>query len=258
MTDLNSWRITAIKNLDGFIARLNTLTPDQWQAQTPDEGWEVRHLAAHLVGTTAYVTGMLCKIVAPDGEAGNPQPVEVTPDSPTRDIISNLQVARDRQAEALAQLTEDDLPKLADNPNPYFTPNGELYLTMATFESGIHRYDLEAALNPASATLDTDTVASIDSMFGGNLPTLATMGQVTPDAPLVYRFSGSNVQRVLSWNGEAWIGEPVDNAPIATIAGSDEALVLFMCGRIPVSDPGLRIEGDRDLAGQFKSYVPGP
>jgi uncharacterized protein (TIGR03083 family) len=258
VTELAIWRETATTNLDGFIDRLQSLSTQQWQAQTPDEGWEVRHLAAHLVGTVGYMTGMLNKIVTPAEDPAAPQPADVTPESSTSDIIANLQIARHRHVDALAKLTETDLAKLADNPNPYFTPNGDLYLTMAVFESGIHRYDLEFALDPANATLDPVTIQAIDSMYGGNLPTMAGMSEITPDTPLGYRFSGSEVQHDLAWNGEKWIAEPLANVPVATIQGSDAALALFMTGRIPADDPQLQIDGDRTIAGQFKSFVPGP
>jgi uncharacterized protein (TIGR03083 family) len=258
VTELASWRETAVTNLDGIIHRLQSLSTEQWHARTPDEGWEVRHLAAHLVGTVGYMTSMLNKIVAPPEDPATPQPAEVTPDSPTSEIIANLQIARHRHVDALEKLTGADLAKLADNPNPYFTPNGDLYLTMAVFEAGIHRYDLEYALDPANATLDSITIQAIDSMYGSNLPTMAGMATILPDAPLGYRFSGSDVQHDLSWTGEKWVAEAVENIPVVTIQGSDAALALFMTGRIHADDPQLHIEGARAIAGRFKTYVPGP
>lgn len=258
MTDLATRQQTAVRNLDDFISRLQYLSPEEWHLQTPDTGWEVRHLAAHLVGTVSYMTVMLNKVVAPDDGGNDPQPEPVTADSATADIIANLIVARNHLATAIEKMTEEDLARLADTPNQMFAPTGDLYLTMAVFETGIHRYDLEFAIDPEQATLDAPTTSAIDDMYGGNLALMTGMAPANPDAPLGYHLSGSQVQHHLTWDGKKWGNEPVDNVPVATIQGSDIALALFMTGRIPVTDPRLRIEGDHTIAGRFKSYVPGP
>jgi hypothetical protein len=42
------------------------------------------------------------------------------------------------------------------------------------------------------------------------------------------------------------------------VQGDESAIALFICGRIKATDHRLGVRGDRDVAGTFKEYVPGP
>jgi uncharacterized protein (TIGR03083 family) len=258
MSSLTIRQNAAIRDLDAFIARLHGLTASQWHLPTPDKGWEVRHLASHLVGTASYMTSMLRKIVTVPNDPTGPQPANVTPDSPGEDIITSLTHARNMLSTTLAEMTDDDLERVADTPTRMFSPTGELYLNMVVFETGIHRYDLDASVDRGSAGLDETTVRAIDAMFGANMPVIAATSASKPDEPVAYHFNGSLIQRYLTWDGQEWRDRQVEAVPLTTIQASDTVLALFICGRIPADDRRLGIRGDKSAAEMFKTYVPGP
>lgn len=258
MSSLTIRRGAVVRDLDAFISRLHSLNLSQWRLQTPDEGWEVRHLASHLVGTVAYLAGMLDNIVKPELPPTRTTAQNVTPDSSGEQIITSLTLNRNTLFATLAEMTEDDLGKVADSPTRMFTPTGELYLDMSVFEAGVHRYDLDYSVDRGSAGLDDTTVRSMDTMFGGNMVLFATGSETKPQAPVSFHFNGSLVQHYLTWDGKEWFDYPADHIPVTTIQGDDSALALFICGRIPASDHRLGIRGDRAAVERFKTFVPGP
>ncbi|HEU0165172.1 MAG TPA: maleylpyruvate isomerase N-terminal domain-containing protein, partial [Thermomicrobiales bacterium] len=111
MLELGAGRRAAIRDLDAVVARLHELAPEDWERDTPDAGWKVRHLAAHLTTTIPFVTTVLGQVIAirlghlPTMETG----IEVTPDSDRHDITASVTQHRNAFVHTISAMAEDDL-----------------------------------------------------------------------------------------------------------------------------------------------------
>jgi uncharacterized protein (TIGR03083 family) len=258
MTTLRARRDSVTRDLDAFLSRLHDLNSNQGNLPTPNEGWEIRHLAAHLSGTVAFMNDKLRRIVNPDIAAALQQGNAVNEDSPHEDIIESLTINRNAIVATLAELTEDLLSAETGDEAVMFAPTGDLYLNLATCEAGLHLYDINAALDHGSAGLSVVAVAAGDDVFGSVMAKIGNMNNAKPDRPVTLHFNGSIVNRYLSWTGSEWVDNVHDSIPVTTIQADDTSLVLFACGRIPATDHRLGITGDREAVLQFKTWIPGP
>jgi uncharacterized protein (TIGR03083 family) len=258
MTTLRARRDSVTRDLDAFLSRLHDLNASQWHLPTPNKGWEIRHLAAHLSGTVAFMNEQLRRIVNPDLAAALQQGDAVNEDSPHDRIIGSLTVNRNAIVATLAELTEDLLTAENGDEAVFFAPTGELYLNLATCEAGLHLYDISAALDHGSAGLSIAAVTAGDAVFGAAMAKIGNRNEIKPDHPVTFHFNGSIVNRFLSWTGAEWVDSRHDSVPLTTIQADDTALVLFACGRIPATDHRIGVSGDRDAVQQFKSWIPGP
>lgn len=260
MADLDTRRQGALQDFDALIDTLATMPADAWDAETPCEGWTVRDLAAHLTGTIPLLEGRLAEFIEKrTGETATASdfeevPAETSPD----DIVAALRKRREAIARQLERLTDADLADAAPEDQGFLAQTPELYLDLSTFEAAIHRNDLDVALGDLDAPISDHGMAAIDAILGSNMVEFARMTEVTPAAPLSIGFTSPSIDHTLTWTGMAWSGEPAEEAPSARIAGTDSAVTRFICGRIPVDSPLLSVDGEIEIARQFKTFVPGP
>lgn len=259
MGELDARRQSALRDFDALIATLEGLDAAGWSADVPCEGWTVRHLAAHLTESVPFLENRLAEMLAARHAAPAASGVvTVDASAPPEAMIATLRTVREGIASQLGAITEDDL---APDPNAnggFLSPSIDLYLDLAVFETAIHRNDLETALGEADAPISPEGMAAIDAVLGSNMVGFAEMTQARPEARLSITFDGATIGHTLTWDGNAWSGEPPVAGGKARIAGSDAALTRFICGRIPVDSPLLTVEGDIDIARRFKTFVPGP
>jgi uncharacterized protein (TIGR03083 family) len=255
MATLSELRHSAISDFDAFVSRLRGLKPSQWDAPTPNKGWLVRHLAAHLVGTTSYLNGELLKVVDPVSESARLQGDAVTDDAPFEDITAALTINRNALAATLAEMTDAHWDKETGEPPQMMPPTGGLYLNLVASEVGIHLYDLLAAVDHGSAGLGEAAIDASDAIFGTAMVSIANGNDTKPEDPIAYHLDGRRVNRWIGFTGSEWTTVPDATIPVTTIHADDTALVLFAVGRIPDTDPRLSITGD---ASAFKTYIPGP
>ncbi len=257
---LDELRDATLRDMNAIVDQLEALPKDRWSAPTPCKGWDVRHLAAHLTGTIPLMEGRLAAIV--EQRSGEPQPTsalpELGPETPLDELVAGLRQRGDAFAGRLASLTEEDVTTALPGPGGFLAQTADLYLTLAASEFAIHLNDLDVALGNDNAPVTPEGVVAIDTIMGSHLAEFAGMAENTPATPLSIGLRGSNLKRDLTWNGESWTNTAWLDGRQALVFGSDEAIARFIFGRITVDHPLLRVEGDADLAGQFKTYVPGP
>lgn len=259
MLELNAGRHASIRDLDAIISRLHELEPEDWDRPTPDKGWNVRDLAVHLTGTIPLMTNTLGEIIAlrlghrPTMEAG----MDVTEKSERHEIIASVTEYRNAYFHTIAAMEEADLT--AEVPGGQMFPRtGQLYLVLSTSEFGVHRFDLEASQDEPDAGLSEEAILACDEIMIANMALFANGTGKHPDHPVSYVFAGSLVNRRLTWDGTKWSLDEIEGVPEVRFQGDDSALALFIFGRIGVDSDRLGIEGDREIAAQFKTYVPGP
>lgn len=258
MSDLETARQAVIRDLDATIGRLDVA---DWERQTPNEDWLVRDLAAHLVGTTASANEAIEKIVQGGQARAVPisESADVTASSRHAEIISALTLQRNALFHTLSRLGPDDLATEVEGAAPIDTAmDGQALVSGIVMEFGLHRFDLEWALGEHNAGLSTETVVAIDAFFGARLVTIGDEGAAQPEVPAGFHVAGALIDRSVSWDGDRWADGIPPLSPVVRITGDDSALALFLCGRVGIDDPRLEIEGDRDLAARFKTFVPGP
>ncbi|MGN6031938.1 MAG: maleylpyruvate isomerase family mycothiol-dependent enzyme [Thermomicrobiales bacterium] len=269
MLNLDRGREAAIRDLDAIIARLRGLSPSDWERPTPDAGWTVRHLAVHLTETIPFLTGVLGDIIAvrlgqrPTEEAGD----LVTLDSSTDAIAAAFTQDRNAFFHTIAAMEDEDMDTVVAGGGMGLERSGSLYLALSVIEAGIHRFDLDSAMGAPDAGLDEQTILACDAVLPAHMTTFATNAGQHPEEPVSFVFPGSSFDRRLTWTGTEWTqdSEPPAGVHEIRLHGDDSAIMLFLYGRIRVDGPGsdrLRFgtnsAQDRDLAAQFKTFVPGP
>lgn len=260
MTDLDARRRSTLQDLDALIDTLDAMHADAWDAEVPCEGWKVRDLAVHLSGTIPFLEGRLATFVeARTGETGSASGLEEVPaDTSPEEIVAALKERRDAIAKQLERLTDADLANAGPEDQGFLAQTPGLYLDLSTFEAAIHRNDLDVALGDVDAPISELGLAAIDVILGSNMANFAAMTGVSPTSSLSIGFTSPSINHTLAWSGTAWSGEPADGVPSARIAGTDSAVTRFICGRIPIDDPLLTVDGEIEIARQFKTFVPGP
>lgn len=260
MLDLDTRRQGTLQDLDALIDTLEAMHADAWHAETPCEGWQVRDLAVHLTGTIPLLEDRLAGFVQDrTGERATASGLEEVPSGTSPEaIVAALRERRDAIARQLMRLTDADLNDSAPDAQGFLAQTPNLYLDLATFEAAIHRNDLDVALGDVAAPISDHGLAAIDAVLASNLVNFARMTDARPETPLSIGFTAPSVTYTLTWTGTAWSEEPAEGIARARIAGTDSAVMRFICGRIAVDDPHLTVTGDTAIARQFKTFVPGP
>ena len=257
---LDERRNAVLRDLNAIVDRLQALPEGRWTATTPCKGWTVRHLAAHLNGTIPFLEARFAAIV--EQRSGEPQTTsglaELDPEASPADLVAGLRQRAEALASRLASLTGEDVTTALPGSSGFLAQTGDLYLTLASSEFAIHLNDLEVALGNDNAPVSMEGVTAIDAIMGSHLAEFAGMAGNTPAMPLSIGLRGSTLRRDLTWNGESWTNTAWLNGQQALVSGSDEAIARFIFGRIRVDHPLLRVEGDAEVAGMLKTFVPGP
>lgn len=261
MTDLETGRQAVIRDLDATIGRLHGLEPEDWERQTPNRGWQVRHLAAHLVETTASANKALEQLV--QGGEAPAVPVsesrDVTASSRHAEIVSALTLQRNALFHTLSRLGTADLEGQASQAASADTSlAARAALSRIVMEFGLHRFDLEWSLGEHYAGLSTEAVVAIDAFYGSQLASIGDEASTHPPSPAGFHVAGALIDRSVTWDGDRWVEGIPASVPVVRISGDDSSLALFLCGRIEANDSRLEIEGDQELAARFKTFVPGP
>ncbi|MEJ7838013.1 MAG: maleylpyruvate isomerase family mycothiol-dependent enzyme [Thermomicrobiales bacterium] len=258
MSSVRERRESISRDLDAFVSRLHDLKAIRWSLPTSNDGWDIRHLAAHVANTTASLNHQLRIIVQPGIAAafksGEPVTFESDPDA----IIGSLTINRNALISTLAEFTNEHLTMETGDPSLPIVMSGEIALNFLTCEMGLHLYDLNAALGQGSAGLSGVTIEATANVFEITMIPLANANEIKPDAPLSFHFTGSLVDTWVTWTGKTWVTKNIEGIPSTRVQSDDTALVLFICGRIPANGNQLGVTGNRAALAQFKTWIPGP
>jgi uncharacterized protein (TIGR03083 family) len=258
MTELDIRREAVIRDLDAIIGRLHILNPSEWRADSPLEGWDVHHVATHLVEIVAQLASHF-RLLHGIPQDGIPVPIpEIAHDAAPEEVIASLTVNRNILTSVIEQVTSDDLERPLEIEHPIYQMDGDTLLHMAVFEAGLHRYDIDASVDRGVVGLDLITVRTIDTMYGASMDLFAATANARPEAPVAFRFDGSVIDSIITWNGATWLLDRREAVPEVVFHGDESALALLMCGRVAPDDKRIGITGDRDTALQFKTWIPGP
>lgn len=260
MSSLDTRRRGAMQDFNALIETLDAMHVDAWEAETPCEGWRIRDLAVHLTGTIPFLEERIAPFVKErTGETGSASGLgEVPAGTAPDEIVTALRERRDALSRQLERLTEADIADDPPGTQEFLAQTPAFYLDLTTFEAAIHRNDLDVALGDVDAPIGDHGLAAIDAVLGSNMVNFARMMGVPPASPLSIEFTAPTITHTLTWTGTAWSGDPAEGVPAARIAGTDSVVTRFICGRIPVDDPLLTVDGEAAIARQFKTFVPGP
>jgi uncharacterized protein (TIGR03083 family) len=234
-----------------FADRLARAHEQAWSAQTRLAGWTVADLVVHAVwGVTMEADALRRARLDLPGRADGRT---VSPDEDRAVLTENVRQARAELVDELAQLDGQDLSSTAPMPHGD-VPIGVL-LDVFAMEAGIHGSDLAAALGDEQP-LSPTVVRATETFLLGFLPMLA-QASPPPAGADSFALTGDTVRITGHWREQGLVVDET-NRPALTIEGDDTAVLLFALGRAQADDARLRHHGDRDLAVNFKSYVPGP
>lgn len=248
MLRLESGRHAAIRDLDAIISRLHGLDTEDWNRPTPNEGWAIRDLAAHLSTSVRALTERLASIVT--DRTGKPieldDAVDVVPvtseETPVR-LIASLTHHRNVLRHVLIALNDEDMETSVESASvPSYPSDGRAQLTACVFEFGFHRYDLDASLDERDAGLPSETIIATDDLYASRMVEIATRDGKKPSAPIAYHFAGALIDRWLTWNGSEWTSTIGDTTNAVSIQGDESAIALFLCGRIAVPQANVVFE----------------
>jgi uncharacterized protein (TIGR03083 family) len=251
MFDAATARALAIRELEVIGDLTAELDDGAWAAPTRCAGWTVADVCAH-AGLAATQQAEAFRRAAD----GNLEP----PDYPGAPILAPAQIrellASGTQSldTALADLPAESLEGLT--PMPFAVVPTAVALQVTVYEYAFHADDVRTAVSAPGAM-----PAEIAAAFFGFLPGLAPMmaGAAAPGEPTTgYRLVTPSATVNLAPGAHGW--EIADRPPqrCCTVAGTDDAVALFVMGRLGADSPRLAITGDTDAAGSFKRWFPGP
>lgn len=243
-----------LRQLDAVTLALRGAAAGAPAKPTRCEPWDVRELAAHLaLPATALTNGLVAHRAGQDASVGGePIPSDATFD----EVVAQLVARRAALAEELRLLDPVELARLLPPPaDGGLSLPTETLMKLALVELGVHRNDLEAALDLA-ADLDDDVIDAIAEVVPAWL-IFGAEGARRPDREVAFRFAGDRIDIGFSFKPTyGWrLGLGSEDC---RITGSDTAVALFLVGRITAHSSSLRIIGDDGLADDFKTFLPGP
>ncbi len=196
----------------------------QWDAPVSScPGWTIRDLTEHLIGIHYWVLDAI------HGKGGT----ELEPPAATDD---QLPAAFDTSAGLLLDALNQD----SDTPCWTFAAEQTLgfWQRRQPHEHLVHRWDLHVALG-APASLDAELAADgIDEVVTFFWPRQVAMGRA--EAP-------TDQLALKTDRGQTWAIGSLENtqAPVATLTGPAESLLLALWKRIPADHASLEWSGDQ-------------
>lgn len=248
--DLATARTSIPRELDDFVTRFIVLSDEDLTRPTPCPEFDVRALASHLAGAALMMADGVERWAA--GQTERPPAPERDPQTHD-EIIAQLIEQRARIEKDLAAVTDDTLE--GSVPYGFGVFPARFALALAVFEVGLHRWDLLTALGETHA-LPADVV---DGMRAFATRYLRRPAKVAPDAPFACRLRADTYAIEVSLNDGVWQEGIEPSLPLCEIAGTDTDILVFVFGRISVTDGRLTVTGDAAAeAARFKTYFPGP
>lgn len=249
MLSLDEAKTAILRDLDATIDLVERFEAADWERPTPCEGWTMRDLTRHV----CEVAPMDADLIAGRGSGRPATHFEV----PEPDAAS-MREGRKALAESLDGLDESTFDEICTYPTDVnLSLPCRFAMQVSAMEFGVHRYDVERALG-RQASLAPDVVRAATSLAQAMLPFLAASSAEKPDRPVTIALRAPGVEVTQTFRDGAWTDAAPEDEPTCTITGEPEAITLFAVGRIPSTDPSLRVEGDAALAAKFKAFFPGP
>ena len=252
--------VAALEAVWGSIAELgDTLSEADWALPTRLDGWSVKDLVSHVIGTEAML-------------AGRPQPTVEVGDLPhlrndigrfnevwiaeRRDRPGAVVLAEFREitGERLATLARMDAAQFAEEA---WTPAGKAtygrFMQIRVFDSWMHEQDLRAALGrpghldgPAVDVSLAEVAEALGYVVGKRVgaPTGSSVALVVT-GPTRRRFDVAVTDR-------ARVQPVAAIAPTATVTTDLATFAALIGGRVdpeaPLADGRVAVDGDSDLA----------
>lgn len=242
---------TTLEAYGRFGAAVDDLIDEDLDLPTRLGGWAVRDLVAHVAWGQAMEADAARRAVAGDsGLAG----ADGVPAEASRGALSGV------VKQGYADLS-DALPDVAevDPATQMAIPAGTMpvpgALTLFAVEAGLHTSDLAQALGRDGALTAGERAACV-ALIRPLLGLSVEHGKAPAEGASI-RLVGESFTEQWVAHGRAW-APGGDGAAATTVTGSDEAVVLFVYGRIDHTDERLEVAGDESTAALFKEYFPGP
>jgi uncharacterized protein (TIGR03086 family) len=131
--------------IDGFGARLRAVRSDQWASPTPDEGWDVRTLANHVVSELLWIPPLVAgKTIADVGDQFEGDVLGADPVATFDRAVAGVHAAITPPGvlDRIVHLSFGDVP-------------GHEYLGQVTSDAVIHSWDLAKAIGADTHLGDT-------------------------------------------------------------------------------------------------------
>lgn len=250
--ELRELRLVGVRELDLLIDRFASLGDGDWERRTRCQGWAILDLGRHISNEPLLYGEALLRLAQGVTEPGDKPPEGVDPGG----IVTMLREGRAVLDDAMSQLTEESLNRVAPYPFRRQGLPGEVAVQAPAWEFGIHRNDLEWAIGD-EAPLPHDVVRVISPLVRWLMPFYAARSAERPAGSTAYRLKGEVFDMRLAYQDGSW-GAATADTEECVIAGGDSAVLLFVHGRIPWNHPSLEIGGRKSLAADFKRFFPGP
>lgn len=245
---------TTLAGYERFGALVEDLVDEDLDLPTRLEGWSVQDLVAHVARGQAMEADAARRAVAGDTSLAGADEVPSTASFGA--LNGALKKGHKDLSSALPDVAELDPATQVTIPAGALPLPGAL--TLFAVEAGLHASDLAHALDQPHQ-LREDEVAACVALLRPLLGLSAGHG-ATASAGTSIELDGETFTERWAAHGSAWApGEALgDGSATVTVSGSDEALMLFVYGRIEHTDSRLTLSGAPDTAARFKEFFPGP
>ena len=253
---------------------LQGLPPEGWARASACEGWQVRDVVAHLIGTTDFQAAMIQRALK--GEPEPPSDVKGTTvrsrseaiarqaiglrERLTPDLLTPFAEHYRRLFDLLDSLGPEDLKMPAYHPiGPGSRVRVETYIDLVILETALHGWDIRVAASPSASITPECTPVLME--YVPSWLTRILHPETGKDAAYCFRFRGPGLEArdlVIEEDGFR-IEPPGPSTPTATLETDVDTYILLHFGRLTFGqarDMGrLSVDGDVDSVARVDAWM---
>ena len=249
---------------DWYLEAVDAVPDEGWDKPTLCEGWSARHVVAHVATGDQLVRGLLLD-AAGKGRSGLDLPVDFEDrkrrmqEALSWEPAKLKDTARTAAQDAVALIgeTAEKAPQ-AVITMPFGVTPMPVLRALRLNEYIIHGHDLSPAMGRRRPVPDwfldrglNDTVTLLQRLH------LRSPHKGKSASFHIHRTDGEGEWVLKAEGGQAVMESGHAKADVA-LSGPGEGLYWVLMGRGKPEDNGVEMHGDRELAGAFKEWFPGP
>ncbi|HVQ53387.1 MAG TPA: maleylpyruvate isomerase family mycothiol-dependent enzyme [Mycobacterium sp.] len=240
---------------------IDELSDDQWQAQTPLPGWNVRDVLAHVIGTESMLPGAATpeadvdvstlEHVRNDIGVLNERWVRKLRGVSAADMLEKFRATTDQRREALSAMSDEDWNQITATPAGPDTYGR--FMRVRAFDCWMHEHDIRDALdrhadNPAGET----SRLALDEMAASMGFVVGKLGGAPDGSRVAIELTGP-LQRTINVDvrGRARVVDEFDADPTSIITLDGLLFARLAGGRTtPARHPDAVVYGGDEAVGR--------